>query len=428
MSARARERGLTLDSRSVPLVALTLGLVINFFWRAQLFTGNNLPPVVLLSVAFAGLWLLHGLGVSGVLRLRVPRVFWPVALYVFAVLLSIVARSDYEARSIEHALRLLVLLLLVLLVSNVTSSLGTLEGAVYLLMAGFTLAALYGLADYLVSGRYYLNVFRGIERKNASGYYFMAIIPFMLFCLRSPHVSRTARRWMIAGALLCFVALILTLARSAALSLAAGLAAVFLLYERRFNWRLLLLLPVLLAATWTFAPDSVRYRFSQTLNFEQRAGSSTNTRVILLRAGLEMVRDYPVFGVGIGRFDENVERYLEPQERSLLKYEAYEASHNQYVTVLNEGGVLALVGVVWLFWEVLRSLHKRLRRPNVPRRYLLLGLAAFWWGSAANFLVEFQMARELFWFMLGITGAALQLTGEDGAVDAFLVSRVPEAR
>ncbi len=117
-------------------------------------------------------------------------------------------------------------------------------------------------------------------------------------------------------------------------------------------------------------------------------------------------------GVGIGRFDENLDQYISPRERSLLGFETYEASHNQYIAALNEGGILALAAVLWLLAEILLGLHGRLKRPDTPRRYLLMAFAAFWWSQAAHFMVEWQLARELFWFMVGLTAAALYVTSE----------------
>lgn len=412
MSAHALAGRLTLDVRSLPIVVLTLALIVNFFWRAQLFTGNNLPPVVLLSVLFVGLWVLHGLGVTGTLVLRVPRVFWPISLYVLAVLLSMVVRSDFDGRTIQFALRLLVLLLLSLLVSNVASTLGALEGTILLLIGGFTLAAVYGFVDYFVHHRYFLNIFVGIDRKNASGYYFMAILPFALFCMRSPYITKAAKRGLVAGLVLCFGAMLFTLARSAVVGLAAGLAAVFVLYIRRVNKGVVLLLVVLIAGAVLFAPASVKYRLGTTFNFQQKAATSNSSRLILLRAGLRMARDHPLAGVGIGRFDDNLDQYVTRREKALLGFETYEASHNQYVAALNDGGVLALAAIIWLLFEILWGLHRRLKRPDLPRRYLFMAFAAFWWAQAAHFFVEWQLARELFWFLLGLTGAALHLTSE----------------
>jgi O-antigen ligase len=346
---------------------------------------------------------------------RIPRIFWPISLYVFAVLLSIVVREDFAGRTIQLALRLLVLLLLSLLVANLVPTLGSLEGTMYVLIAGFTLGALYGIADYVINHRYFLNVFVGISRKNASGYYFMAVLPFVLFCLRSPYITRTAKRLLMLAGLICFGAMLLTLARSAVVGLVAGLVAVFVLYSRRINWRIVIAVLVLVAGAYFLAPGSVTKRLGTTFNFQQRAATSNSSRLILLHAGLRMAREHPWVGIGIGRFDENLDSYVDPRERALLGFETYEASHNQYVAALNDGGILALLAILWLLAEILLGLHRRLRRPDLPRRYLFLAFAAFWWSQAAHFFVEWQLARELFWFLVGLTGAALLLTSEPSA-------------
>lgn len=399
-----------LDRRSVPLMVLTLALLVNFFWRAQLFTGNNLPLVVLLGLAFAWVWLLRGLGITGSLPLRFPAVLWPLALYVFSVVLSVFVHLDFDGRTIQLVLRTIVLMILTVLVANVAWSLATIERAMYLMVAGFALAALYGLADFVLYHRYFLNIFVGIDRKNASGYYFMSIIPFTVFMLPSPRLSRRARQLLLAAFVLCLAAMILTLARSAAVGLAAGLAAAFVLYVRRVRLWWVVLLVLLVAASVYFAPASAKYRFSRTFDFQQRAGWSNSSRLILLKAGLRMAKDNPWFGVGIGRFDESLDAYITPDEKKLLLLEDYQSSHNQYIQAQNEGGVLGVVALVSLVGGVLWGLHRRLKQPRLPQRYLFIAFAAYWWSQAANFFVEFQLARELFWFMLGLTAALLQLT------------------
>lgn len=412
MSVQGRSRRFT-DPVALPIVILTLALVVNFFWRATLFTGNNLPPVVLLAVGFVGLWFLHGLGVTGELILRIPRILMPICLYVAAVLFSIVVRMDFEDRTIQFVLRLLVLLALTLLIANVVPNLESLETALTLLIAGFTLAAIYGFVDYVVNGRYFLNIFVGIDRKNASGYYFMAIMPFIYYWVRGgANLTKLHNRALLAALALCFGAMLLTLARSALVGLLAGMAMVFLLYNRRITRKAVMIAAALALGGFLLAPPSVKYRLGTTFNFQQRAATSNSSRIILLNAGLRMAADYPLLGVGIGRFDENLDSYVTPRERSLLGFETYEASHNQYVAALNDGGVVALFAIVWLLFEILWSLHKRLRRPDLPRRYLFMALAAFWWSQTAHFFVEWQLARELFWFLLGLTGAAVALTSD----------------
>ena len=179
---------------------------------------------------------------------------------------------------------------------------------------------------------------------------------------------------------------------------------------RRVNWAVLLALLVLVAGAYLFSPETVTTCLGTTFNFEESFATSNSSRLILLRAGWRMAQEHQWTGVGVGRFDENLHLYLDREERALLGLDTYEASHNQYLAALNDGGVLALLALLWLLGEILVALHRRLKRRELPRRYLFMALAAFWWSQGAHFFVEWQMARELFWFMVGLTGAALYLT------------------
>lgn len=414
MEARASGRHFYLDMRSFPIYLLALALVFNSFFRPQIATGNNLPFVVLFSVFFILIWLLYGLGLTGVLGLRVPRLFWPLGLYVFAAIASMVARLDFAGSSIQLALRTLVLLFMMLLVSNLVPTVPILERTLYILIGGFTIVALYAMADYFLYHRYTLSLFAGLEGiqdKNASGYYLMMMLFFAMFFLLSRSIPLFGKALMIGAAAVCLVAILLTLSRSALVGIVAGLGMVFVLYYHRVSKRTVALVLALLIVVAVATPSTFRDRLSTTFDFTAKHGSSNSSRIVLLTAGWRMYEANPVWGIGMGRFDENLPKYTTPYEQTLfgLAITSYPSAINQYLSALDDGGPLALVGILWMLYELLWGLHKRLRNPNAPYRYLLLGFAALWWSQVAYFFVEWQIKREIFWFMLGLTAAVFQL-------------------
>ena len=72
---------------------------------------------------------------------------------------------------------------------------------------------------------------------------------------------------------------------------------------------------------------------------------SLTVRVNYWRAGLGMLRDYPVFGSGLGTFGTLYAKYKLPQGREV------QLAHNNYLQVWTEMGILGIVSFLWL-WAV----------------------------------------------------------------------------
>ncbi|HEX2544781.1 MAG TPA: O-antigen ligase family protein, partial [Ramlibacter sp.] len=118
---------------------------------------------------------------------------------------------------------------------------------------------------------------------------------------------------------------------------------------------------------------------------EVQAGSSgkplpRDSRVELLRTGLEVVERQPLLGVGWAQYADT---FQEVSARRLGKNAppiASENPHNEYILQLGAGGVPALVlFVAWLAWPLWRVLRAR-RRPSP------------WLGALACVTVAFAIA------------------------------------
>jgi O-antigen ligase len=93
----------------------------------------------------------------------------------------------------------------------------------------------------------------------------------------------------------------------------------------------------------TFSDDEVGYDAAP----EETLDKSSAERLALWRAGLAMAREEPWFGVGLGRFQQEVALYTETP----LGEDAPRDAHNAYILTMAELGVPALVlMVVLLVW------------------------------------------------------------------------------
>ncbi len=168
--------------------------------------------------------------------------------------------------------------------------------------------------------------------------------------------------WAAVGGLLA-AALLLSFTRSAWLALVAG--GIYLLAVKRP--RLLLAIPVALAAIYLAAPEAVQQRVRSI-----RPGAN-QARIVMWRTGLNMIWDRPLAGVGPERAGPLFSEY-QPEDVGELPPGFYGHLHNVFVHYAAERGIPAALIVLWLFAQVLLDMRRGLRAlPDRPddRRFLL---------------------------------------------------------
>ncbi len=86
--------------------------------------------------------------------------------------------------------------------------------------------------------------------------------------------------------------------------------------------------------------------------------SSWGSRVAYIIVGTKIIKDYPIFGVGLGGVSTVAEKYFHASNVNLpentIKYLASMHFHNQYLMVTVEGGFLALILFFILFYYFLK--------------------------------------------------------------------------
>ena len=206
------------------------------------------------------------------------------------------------------------------------------------------------------------------------GVLFIGVLFFLAYLANVPW-----RRawWMLPGAAVTLTALAFTYSRNAWLGLAAG--ALGLVVTARRTLALVAVLAVILAAGAVAMPGQVAERVRSTVNLEDE---TLRDRVAMWRAGLSMIADHPLLGVGPGEVRAWYQHYRRP--------EAIRPStghlHNSPIQIAAERGLPALGAWVWLwvmfFQEGWRILLRVGREAPVRRALVCASLA-----GVAGFLV-----------------------------------------
>ncbi len=244
----------------------------------------------------------------------------------------------------------------------------------------------------------FLRVSATIPDLNAAGALFALVLPVAA----ALWLHATSRRW-VWGAAVGMVGAGLWLSGSRAAMAGCAASAIGWLALAQMRWSRARTVGVSAAVLAAVAVLVVWY---------PRAGAHTPTRdawVIrqeLAGVGVQMAREAPVFGVGVGRFPRESARLASP----VLRHFGYASqnAHNQIIQVLGELGLLGVA--LWLGVIACGLAHGRspdTQDPAVMIRGLQLGLAGF---LAASLLMHPLLVADVaavFWLALGLARSAL---------------------
>ncbi|HVB78662.1 MAG TPA: O-antigen ligase family protein [Candidatus Binataceae bacterium] len=266
--------------------------------------------------------------------------------------------------------------------------------------------------------------------------YLAMVLPLALVAalLRIDLVPRawagTLRMASMAIAFVMLCAIVLSLSRggwiSTALSVGVLVAMFFAQPERRraafarhtdtrtLRWVALAATGLFIFALMLIGPQGrnlTDVRLAETVS----TGLSLSERGMLYRRTLAMIRDFPLFGVGMGAWGELFTRYVSPPWSQFFYYRE---AHNDYLQFAAESGLIALLALGWLFWRLLRRIGAAMRAGD-PRKWpLLAAVVAAVVATALHELIDFNLHVPANAALLAVLlGLALRLATPAPAAD-----------
>ena len=312
--------------------------------------------------------------------------YFPLALY--AIDSTISALFAFRAiHSIgENALWLKMLLFptALILFRNVPRSR---ELALRAMLAFGAFSAGFGLVQYFLFGQHDLE--HRITGPTAhvmtlSGLLLPVALIFLVLWFHAP-----ANLALLGGTILVTVALLMTFTRSAWLGWIVAVSVLLVLKRPR---ALAFALP-LLVVFLTFMPMSLFSRVASSFDTSQ---SSNLDRIRMIEAGVEIIKDYPLLGVGPANIKEVYPLYRKPDApRFKIPH-----LHNNVIQLWAERGVVGLAAYILLIALFLRECARGWH--GSQSRFAEVGVAVTV-GLAAAGMFEFNFGdTEVFWIMLDI--------------------------
>jgi O-antigen ligase len=298
---------------------------------------------ILLTTASAA-WLFSHL--SRGQRLAAPPFFWPLVAYAALTLISAGFSIDPEASFVDS--KQLVLLMLVPLTYDLARGARARSVLSIILTIGAA-SAFVGIVQYAL-----LN-FDGLGRRpqgTLSHWMTYSGTLMLVICAATARLlyGTSGRLWAAFVMPALLVALSLTLTRGAWVGVAVGIAVLFLSKD----FRLLALIPIVVVLGIVLAPPALTQRVYSIFD---RNDVTSRDRVAMLHAGVAMVKDYPLTGVGPNQV-----------ERAYPSYRVAEAVkptnphlHNVPMQIAAERGLPALAAWIWFVAAAVAGLLRMLK-------------------------------------------------------------------
>jgi len=363
---------------------------------------------ILLALALAALLFSGG-------RMRMPRIWLPLSLFLAGTLISLALSPD-PASGLPQVRKILVFATLLVVFSTLRDM--TVIRWLFLCWAGAgTLTALRGLVQFghkvqeaHAAGNSFYEYYIGERITGFTSHWmtfggqemfiFLMATAFLFFAVVA---RKRAWVWLLCS-LLMAIALLLGFTRS--IWLASAGAGVYLLWFRKRALAIAMPLVIMLIAL--VAPSSIRERFTSML----RPGKldSNQHRIVTWRTGLQMIHAHPFFGLGPEQVKVQFDRYVPADIPRPLPEGWYGHLHNIYLQYAAERGIPTMLVMLWLLAQILYDcLHRVWRLPSgrSDLKFVLHGTVAVVIATMIAGVFEYNLGdSEVLTMFLAVVGCA----------------------
>jgi O-antigen ligase len=307
---------------------------------------------------------------SGTARFGAPAFFRPLLVYAVLTLVATVFSVDPRVSALDD--KQLLLFFIVPAVYEIARG-ARARTVVHLVITVGAVTGVYGIVQYGIL--HYDNL--GQRPQGSMGHYmtYSGLLMLAATAAAARLLFETRDRvWpaLVMPALL--VALSLTFTRSAWVGASVGIGALLLLKD----FRLIGVLPVVLAVGIAVAPPQVTQRFYSMFNLKD---PTSRDRVAMMREGVRMIEADPLTGMGPNMVERQYIRFRDPEAVERVNPHL----HNVPLQIAAERGLPALGAWLWFvgsaaagLWTLLRSgRHRFLAACGLGAVAAMLGAGLF---------------------------------------------------
>ena len=296
-------------------------------------------------------------------RIEVPRMFWPLAAYAGATIVSAAFSVDPRVSLIDC--KQLLLFSIVPIAYRLLPGRRALTVVDIIITAGAISAAL-GLVQFGILKSDHL----GQRPQGSLGMYMTYSGQLMLVaCTATARIlfRNSDRTWAALVMPALVAALAVTLSRNAWVGACAGIGLLLVIRD----FRLIALLPVVAVVFLAVAPAPLADRLYSSFRFNAFRHDSATTeaslasnrdRLAMIRSGLHIIKDDPLTGVGPDVVIQVYPHYRDP----LAVKQSNPHLHNVPVQIAAERGLPALALWLWFVYTLVADFVRRRKTTTVP--------------------------------------------------------------
>lgn len=138
-------------------------------------------------------------------------------------------------------------------------------------------------------------------------------------------------------------------------------------------------------------------------SFHKRAGTITNIkrhteRLLIWESSLKMFKDHPVTGVGLGQWEDNYhKKYISPK----AKEPKLGHSHNNYLQMLAENGIVGFAGFMVMFgYILLNNMFSWIKNKNPYALNIVVSTVAIMVQGLTEYNAGNSIVMKMYWLVL----------------------------
>ena len=249
---------------------------------------------------------------------------------------------------------------------------------------------------------------------NVFGIYMSAIVP-LIIGLSLFYYKGKKKIIMFFVSALTALGLATTLSRGSGLGLYTSV--IFLSLIRKNRTVLILCLAVLLILPF-IVPKNIKL-WAKEVNYNPIVFMCNADRISIYKNTFNMIKHYPLLGVGVNTFLINYQRYKLPEPDNAKTADAVYA-HNNFLQIAGDIGLLGLAVFFWLLFELFKKNMQIYN--NLKDNYLKiisLSLVACFVSFLVNGLTEtslyYPRVAMIFWFLIGLSLSLVKFVNADSS-------------
>jgi O-antigen ligase len=243
---------------------------------------------------------------------------------------------------------------------------------------------------------------------HAGGLFMMGVLTaagIVAYRFKNENVDHTPKFLYLGGFLIISAGLLFTFTRGSWVAALAGLAVLCFLTDKRLFLGMLIAVVLTGAIAWN---TSYMHRLKDS--FKLSDGSSQMERVYMWKAGLNIIKDRPITGIGTGDLEKIYPKYKDPR--------AVEPNaghvHNNLLQIAVIDGLPGLAAFLWIFIAFWIQLYKGIQKANnAVFKYVLIAGFSISVSFFINGLFEYNFFSSqvalAFWYLMGVGMAAVRL-------------------